>query len=104
MEIIEPYLLVTGHAHCYLPSFSLKGRRATNMYLLFRITSSDVQVLPFFAQYMGRKTENNFLGQRTYFLTHLNIAVILSSCSHLKISINQKREEELDHHPLLHST
>lgn len=93
MGIIEPYLLVTGHAHCYLPSFSLRGRRATNMYLLLRITPSDVKVFPF-AQYMGRKTENIFLGQRTYFLTHINIAVILSSCSHLKISINKKKREK----------
>lgn len=67
MEIIEPYLLVTGHAHCYLPSFSLKGRRATNMYLLLRITSSDVKVLPFCPIY-GKEDREYLSGAENIFL------------------------------------
>lgn len=67
MGIIEPYLLVTGHAHCYLPSFSLKGRRETNMYLLLRITPSDVKILPFCPIY-GKEDREYLSGAENIFL------------------------------------
>lgn len=55
------------------------------------------------AQIFGKEDRGHPSGterQTISFLTHTKRTVILSTCSHLKISINQKGEEELDHLPL----
>lgn len=110
-ERMEPHLLVTGHARWDLPSFSPKGRRVINYLFTSQKSilwwnSKGFKALPFCPNTWGKKGGYPFGGRKENISLgpYWEYAVILPSYNRFKISVNQKREEELDIFPSLGST